>query len=292
MTSPLRTRAAERARISLAAHPEIPLDHDDLTAAILARVPVEELAAIEGPLAHLEALHVDDLLLSEGCARGRDLALRAFERTYGADLDIAISKSPSLGLTKDEFRQVFREHVFVAPDEGRTPRIASYGARGPLRAWVRVAAARLVVDLSRKPDVPEPVPDDELTARLAGGGDAELDYLRHAYGEQVPSAFADALASLSARQRNLLRQRYLHALGSDRLATMYGVHRATMFAWLDEARAALVTGVRAAMQARLPGSELESVVAALGSRLDVSVRRLLESGLEPEKKPALPKKKG
>ena len=33
----------------------------------------------------------------------------------------------------------------------------------------------------------------------------------------------DGLAALSPRQRNLLRQRYLHGLGCDRLATMYAV---------------------------------------------------------------------
>jgi len=239
------------------------------------------------------AFGADDLLLAEACARGENAALVAFDRLYGADLDLAIRKSPGLGVTADEFRQIFREHVFVAPDPERPPRIASFTARGTLRAWVRVTATRLVVDLARKPDVPEPMSDDDLSQRLAQTGDPELDYLRHAYGVALPEAFRQGLQALTVRQRNLLRQRYLHDLGADKLAVLYGVHRATMFAWIEEARVALLDRVRAAMLANVAGdsssesgaSAMQNLVAALGSRLDVSVRRLLESQLEPEKKP-------
>jgi RNA polymerase sigma-70 factor (ECF subfamily) len=242
------------------------------------------------------AFEADDLLLAEACARGENEALVAFDRLYGADLDLAIRKSPSLGVTPDEFRQIFREHVFVAPDPERPPRIASFSQRGALRAWVRVTATRLVVDLSRKPDVPEPMSDDDLSARLAQtGADPELDYLRHAYGVALPDAFREGLQALTVRQRNLLRQRYLHDLGADKLAVLYGVHRATMFAWIEEARAALLDRVRAAMLAKVSDASaseasMQNLVAALGSRLDLSVRRLLESQLEPEKKPRAPRR--
>ena len=55
-----------------------------------------------------------------------------------------------------------------------------------------------------------------------------------------------------------------------------------MFVWLEQARVALLGHVRTALLARVPGHELDSVVGVLGSRLDVSVRRLLDSRLEPE----------
>src|SRR5262249_2792960 len=162
-----------------------------------------------------------------------------------AELDVAIRKSPTLGVTTDEFRQIFREHVFVAADPERPPRIASFEKKGALRAWVRVTATRLVIDLSRKPEGPEPISDEDLSARLAqAGADPELDYLKHAYGVALPDAFRDGLQALTVRQRNLLRQRYLHDLGADKLAEQYGVHRATMFAWIEEARSALLERVR------------------------------------------------
>lgn len=222
----------------------------------------------------LDSLRAADLYLAEACARGDDAALLAFERFYGADLDLAISKSSGLGLAKDEFRQLVRERLFVAPP-GQPPRIASYGGRGPLRAWVRVTAARLVVDLARRHDGAEPTPAEVLAQRLPTAADPELAYLRRAYGDALPAAFADALAAITVRQRNLLRQRYLHGLGADKLATMYGVHRATIFTWLEEARQALLEHTREAMRRHAHGHELDSVMALLGSEFDVSVRRLL-----------------
>lgn len=115
-------------------------------------------------------------------------------------------------------------------------------------------------------------------------------HLRHAYGVALPEAFRAGLAALTVRQRNLLRQRYLHDLGADKLAILYDVHRATMFASIEEARVALFDRVRAALLAKVSdesggAASMQNLVVALGSQLDVSVRRLLESQLEPEKKP-------
>jgi RNA polymerase sigma-70 factor, ECF subfamily len=235
-------------------------------------------AGAEGPGA-LAALRPADVYVAEGCARGLGPALVAFDRLFGPDLDAVIGKSPGLGLARDEFRQIVREHLFVAPP-GRPPRVASYGGRGPFRAWVRVTAARLVIDLARRRD------DAELPAEGAPGGglraDPELAYLRQAYRHVLPAAVAEALAGLSVRQRNLLRQRYLQGLGADKLATMYGVHRATAFAWLDEARRALLEGTRQAVRRHAHGHELDSVMALLGSELEVSVRRMLGPSAEGE----------
>src|SRR5262249_19815270 len=158
-----------------------------------------------------------------------------------------------------------------------------YSGRGTLKSWVRVAAARLVVDLARKRREAEPRSEDELARLLPATADPELEYLRHAYADTVPRAFRQALEKLSVRQRNLLRQRYLHDLGGVELAAMYGVHRATVFGWLDGARVALLDHVRDAIRNQVPGHELDSIVALLGSHLEVSVRRLLDSRLEDEK---------
>jgi RNA polymerase sigma-70 factor (ECF subfamily) len=261
------------------AAPEVGLGDYAVIDAIAARVPFDE--ELPAALAALGSLEAGDVLLAEGCARGDAASLRAFERRFGADLDVAIAKSPSLGVGKDDFRQLVREHFFVA-SPGRPPRIAGYSGRGPLRAWVRVAATRLVIDLSRRPAQPELRPEDELDALLPPPSDPELAYLRHAYGAHLSAAFADALAKLTPRQRNLLRQKHVHELTGDRLAAMYGVHRATVFGWIEDARKALLAQLRVALRVRTAGQDLDSVVHLVGSRLDLSVRRLLDSRIEDE----------
>lgn len=222
-----------------------------------------------------------DAYLALACAEGDEAALRAFESAFGGELDRAIAKSPELGLTAQDFRQLFHERFFVAA-AGEPPRIASYAGRGALRSWVRVSAARLLVDQARKPHQPEPRPDEELARLLPTTGDPEAQYLRRAYAEKLPAAFAQALRGLSVRQRNLLRQHHLHELGGAELARMYGVHRATIFVWLDAARRDLLGHLREVLRAELDGQGLESVVALLGSQLEVSVRRLLDSRLEDD----------
>jgi RNA polymerase sigma-70 factor len=139
----------------------------------------------------------------------------------------------------------------------------------------------LVIDLSRRRAEPV-VGSDALLDQLGSGEDLELEYLRGRFGPELQASFAAALAQLSVRQRNLLRQRHLHDISADALARLYGVHRSTVFVWLEQARVALLGHVRAALLARVPGHELDSVVGVLGSRLDLSVRRLLDSRLEPE----------
>jgi RNA polymerase sigma-70 factor (ECF subfamily) len=221
----------------------------------------------------------DDLALAAACARGEAAALAEFEARFGADIDRAIHKSPTLGIAADEFRQLIRERLFVASGD-KPARIAGYQGKGPLRSWVRVTCARLVVDIARRSGSEVPKSDDEIARRLPPAPDAELDHLRRAYGEMLPEVFASALAGLTPRQRNLLRQRYLHELTVERLAAMYQVHRSTVFEWLNQARADLQSHLRVALAARVPGPELDSVVALLGSELELSVRRMLASQLE------------
>lgn len=221
----------------------------------------------------------DDRALAEACARGDKTALEAFEQRFGADLDRAVLKSPGLGVATDEFRQLVRERLFVASQD-RPPRIAGYQGKGSLRAWVRVTATRLVVDIARKKTGEVQLSDEELARRLPNAHDPELDHLRGAYGAALPAAFEEALGRLTAQQRNLLRQRFLHELTVERLATMYGVHRSTVFDWLKTARGELVGHIQSALATRIPDQALASVVALLGSKLDVSVRRMLDSKLE------------
>jgi RNA polymerase sigma-70 factor (ECF subfamily) len=257
---------------------ELAVEASAVVASLAARLGGEPSS--EGALAAVAALEAADLALADACARGEPVALRAFDARYGGDLDLAIGKSPGLGLGKDEFRQQFRAHVMVG-EPGRAPRIAGYGGRGPLRAWVRVTATRLVIDLARRPEQPAPL-GDELDALLPPTGDPETGYLRHAYGDHLAAAFADALAALTPRQRNLLRQKHLHELTGERLAAMYGVHRATVFGWIEDARKALLKHLGQALRARTAGHDLDSVLGAVGSRLDLSVRRLLDDHLEDD----------
>lgn len=228
-----------------------------------------------------DTLSLGDLYLATACRHGDRVALRRFETLYGPTLERAIRRSPTLGVTTAEFRQLVLDRLFVAP-AGSAPRIAQYQGRGSLEGWLRVMTSRLVIDLSRRRKQPQPAGDERLVERMEDDQNTELAVLRQRYGPMLEQAFSAGLGALSIRQRNLLRQRYLHDVSADALAKVYGVHRATLFGWLEKARQALLLQVRQALAAAVPGDQLESVVGMLGSDLHLSVRRLLDSKLEPE----------
>jgi RNA polymerase sigma-70 factor (ECF subfamily) len=92
-------------------------------------------------------------------------------------------------------------------------------------------------------------------------------------------AFERGVMSLTARDRNLLRLHLLGGVTLEKLAAMYDVHRATIVRWLAAARAAVLEETRRGLGAELGlgASELESLMVAVQSRLDVSVERMLAS---------------
>ena len=85
------------------------------------------------------------------------------------------------------------------------------------------------------------------------------------------------MESLEARARNVLRLSYVDRLSIDQIGTMYGTHRATAARWLSQARDDLMeqTRARLADRLKLTQSDLNSLLGALQSNLDISIERLL-----------------
>ena len=273
--------AVERLRAVQSQRPRIRVALEELATHVATQLqPDESLSA------QLDRLYLDDLYLALGCARGDRDALQVFESTYGSDVVRAVAKVGARGHAPEDLEQRVREKLFVA-DGDRPPRIAAYSGRGSLRGWVRVTSVRAVLDVVRWNDETKHKVDmdrDVLEAMPGAAADPELDVLRRAHGEGLVEAMREAFATLTPRQRNLLRQRFLHGLSTEKIARLYGVHRATAFRWLESARVELFDGTRRLLRERLgvSGRELESFIAVMRSRIDVSVGGLLQHELEQE----------
>src|SRR5262245_58099234 len=126
-------------------------DVDDLYAAARAARPELELPRDDfaARLAQLTAAHggsgselvVGDLYLAWACAAGVPGAHAVFEREIVAHVPLHLARFRRGPEFTDEVLQALRERLLV----GDPPRIAAYGGRGPLGAWVRVAAIRIAV---------------------------------------------------------------------------------------------------------------------------------------------------
>lgn len=249
---------------------------------------VEHLASVVPKGGTPEAfakLRAADLYLACACAAGDDHALLAFDTEFGRDIDLAIARSGNVDLSKDEFRQLLRNKLFV-PRPGKRPKIADYAGRGDLRSWVRVTALRMIVDIVRQRagDKEVPVESDMLSSIPAQQDDPELEYIQRVYKTEFKDALQDAFAALTPRERNLLRHQVLHGLNIDQVGALYHVHRTTAFRWIEKARKSLLRETRKALMNRLRvgSGEFLSIMRVVGGDLDVSVRRLLVSDIEDE----------
>jgi RNA polymerase sigma-70 factor (ECF subfamily) len=245
-----------------AAFPEVQLD---------AAAFVEWLAPRAG--GELAVLPVEELFLAWACARGDAAATRALDRLYLARLAPAVGRVDPSPEFLDEVLQQLREKLLVGP----SPRIATYDGAGPLMSWLRAAAVRTALN-ARRPGAREVAADDEaLEALPLSGPDPELAAVRGQHRAVFSEAFQAALATLTPRERNLLRLQALDGLSLGVIGEMYGVNKSTVSRWLARAHEGLLAATREGLARRLAldDAALESLLRAMRSSLELSVARLL-----------------
>jgi RNA polymerase sigma-70 factor (ECF subfamily) len=249
------------------AWPDVSVTLDAFTAHVAAATP--------------EALgrHGSDLYLACACASGDGKALRLFDDEILVPASRAVRTIDDAAAFGDEVCQRLRASLLVG-DGTERPRIVDYAGRGPLRAWVGVAAVRHALMLRRGQQRQREVPsDDEWTGKLtqASTGNPELDLVKREHAEAFGKALRDAAAGLELRLRAVLRMHFVDGLSIDEIGAAYGVHRATAARWIQRARDELFAGTRVRLAERLAlsPSELDRVTALVQSQLDVSLSTLL-----------------
>jgi RNA polymerase sigma-70 factor (ECF subfamily) len=243
-------------------------------------VTVGELAAhiaaalpAQADFESLDSLFGADLFLACACAHGDAAALRELERHHIRSIDLYLAR---LNLEPDlleEAKQLVRDKLLVGP----RPRIADYSGRGELRSWLHATATRTALNLLRGRRRELRASDEQLFDLPSLNADPETQVLRERYLEDFTAAFREALASLTARQRVLLKRHFVDGLGTDGLGALYRVHRVTALRWLTQTRERLAARTHKALWRRLglDRREFESVVRLVRSQLDFSIRSFL-----------------
>ena len=235
-------------------------------------------AHLPGDLGVVDALarvRAGDLYLAYGCARGDARAIGQFEATFGSELAIIRARLRRAEAEADDFVQICRQRLLAPPK----PKIADYSGQGDLRNWLRVTLLRMLIDYqraNRRRDQQEELVDSEPRA-IDEPPDAELTILKQKYGEAFRTSFEAAVRDLSAEERNVLRLHFAEGLGIDRIAALFGCHRATAARRITRARGALLRATRARLmqELRLDVDELDSVMRLIESNVHVSVQRVL-----------------
>jgi RNA polymerase sigma-70 factor (ECF subfamily) len=239
---------------------------------------VDHLASVL-PYDSLDPIHAADLHLACHCGDGHDVAMTAFLAGPFTVARRTLGKLRCPADLIDEVEQRIRAELLVArPGERR--KISAYAGRGTLESWIASIAARsgraaLASEL-RRSDRPNERTDMDVGAE---SDDPELAYVKDAYRDVFAQAVTEAMAALETRERNLLRQHHLDALTLDELATLYGVHRATLARWLKAARDKVADRTRVLLRERIyvGNDEFDSIVRLVESQVHVSVARLLDA---------------
>jgi RNA polymerase sigma-70 factor (ECF subfamily) len=212
--------------------------------------------------------HGAELYLCCACAARDAGAALLFERECSTVARTAISRiRHDAQFIQDALRELWDKLLY-----GPEPRAAEYSARGPLQAWVRVAAARTALDLGRSDRVLASREQDlaEFFAYEAFGPESYVTRLR--YAELFQDALDQALSGLSAQERNVLRMHVLGQCSIDQIGRAYGVHRATAARWLEKARTRILASIRKELTAReaaLTDSEFQSIARAMGRDIEL-----------------------
>ncbi|MBS2020736.1 MAG: sigma-70 family RNA polymerase sigma factor [Deltaproteobacteria bacterium] len=263
------------AREAAASFPKVRLDPGVFVAHVRARLPEGEEAK------GLERLHGPDLFLACACLHGDRAAWRELDRAHLArvpDFVGRIDRSPAFA---DEIRQRLAEKL-LHDDEGGPGKLGLYTGRGPLGAWIRVAAIREAQNAKRGRAAKGGVDADEV-ALASPDHDPEVQLLKRRYAAEFKEAFQAVLVSLSADERNVLRLHYLDGLTIEEVGKAYRVSRATAARHIADAKAKIIERIQKTLGERLKGKirgadapRAESMLAFVRSQLDMSLRRHFE----------------
>jgi RNA polymerase sigma-70 factor (ECF subfamily) len=233
---------------------------------------VRHLARHVPPEIDLADVRTDDLYLSAACLAGDKAAVTAFDAEFLSRIPAIVRRVAKSQSGVDELVQHVRVAILTATSG--EARLAQYSGRGPLHGWVRTVALNAALMAARPKR--EAVHDSrDLADRgdklgVAGGLDVELAKKRHV--PQFQQALDGALATLTPRERNLLRAYYVDEMSIDRLGVRFRVHRATAARWLQAARDKLLGETRRKLGelVEVTPSEFDSLATAIKSQLSIS----------------------
>lgn len=217
----------------------------------------------------LSKIHASDLYLAWACLERDETAWRELDRLYLSRMVQYVGRIDASPAFCDDVRQRLAEKLVTDSGAGK---LTLYTGRGPLGAWLRVAAIREAQTRKRRGKHTVDANDVPLAAK---GEDPEIQLLKLRFANEFAGAFTSVLASLTADERNVLRLHYLDGLTIEEVGQTYRVSRATAARWIASARDTIIERTQAALGDRLGKSapHAESMLKLVQSQLDLSLRR-------------------
>lgn len=239
---------------------------------VLAHALARSVTKAGGAVDVLERTHLEDLASATAAATGDVRAIEAIDATIRA-ASSSVARSMRLSATEvDEAAQIARVKLLVSVG-GAAPAIAKYSGAGPLRAFVASVLGQEALRLAKKTSRERP--EEDLSAIMV----SQITGVRvsGAFLEKFKQAFHEALDTLEARERTVLRLTVVDGLTADEVGAGYRVHRVTVARWLRDIRERLLVETRKCLAADLAisASGIDAMVEGHLADIDVSLSRVL-----------------
>jgi RNA polymerase sigma-70 factor (ECF subfamily) len=256
---------SEVARQAAAAWPGVGLSLDVFIAYLRERLGDDD--SPEG----LAKMNATDLFLACACLHGDEAAWRELDRQHLSRVPQFVGRIDSSAAFADEVRQRLGAKLIAGGDD-EPGKLALYTGRGPIGAWLRVAAIREAQNAKRRG---KKTVDTDDVALAHGADDPELQLLKQRFAKEFTDAFKSVLPTLSSDERNVLRLHYLDGLTLEEVGVTYRVSRATAARWIASARETIIERTQAALGERLGANAPHalSMLNLVKSQLDISLAR-------------------
>jgi len=228
-----------------------------------------------GDTAQLRQDAAADLFLACACTLRVPGAVEAFLARFDREIRMAAARIDASATFYDEVKQTLAETLFVAGDKAR---IGQFSGRGPLGAWVGIAARRIAGRLRRGLRAADPLDDQAIALEaMEAEADPSLLYLKQRYSSEVRTALVAAFGALEPRDRTIMRLILIDKMSLDEVGRIFGVSQSTASRQAERIRQKVTEATRRNLREKLGASmeDVESLIKMVQSQVEVSFSRIL-----------------
>jgi RNA polymerase sigma-70 factor (ECF subfamily) len=221
-----------------------------------------------------------DLFLACACLCGDAVALQHLDLMCRDELRFALRRLRTTADEKEVLAAVMAKLLVAA--SGEEPKLAQYNGQSELHSWIQVVVARHIIYEKRLARPTEAV-TEALLEELVEAGGSQWRAMDSVTRQVFKESLAKALASLSPRDRNLLRYR-LDGLSYAAIADLHQVRSSTVSRWLGRVNVTVKHVVLADLRRslRLESSELDSLVRSVLGQMNSSIRLQISRAFQDE----------
>lgn len=213
-----------------------------------------------------------DLCLVWAVLQGNAVALMEIDEI----IEALSRRAAGRAIEASELAQRVRTRLLVAP-KNKEARLSTYDGRGKLKSWLWTATKLELLQATRGMGQAPTEDIQELTHLTAQGRTPESQARSTMDTRLVSLALRDALGVLEAKERTLLRMRFVDGVSTEELGRMFQVHRTTAQRWIESAQAKIMAAMRARLEeeTRLGRSDVDSLIGEVAQSISLRLSQVL-----------------